>query len=76
MQGGSIKCSLLSYNGCNSLHNMGFQRHKTRLEKEVRKLKYLICKMAGYSSRECRIFRDWTFNKVMKIARGESKPIR
>jgi len=32
--------------------------------------------MAKCLPREARIYRDWTFNKVMMIAKGEAKPIK
>jgi hypothetical protein len=55
---------------------MGFQRHKTPEEKELRRNKYwCLTEIGKLDDNEARVFRDWTKNKVWMIINGEAKPI-
>jgi len=54
---------------------MAFQPHETYLEREVRALKYMILRMNGCSVKDACKMRDWTYNKVCMIIRGEGNPV-
>ena len=54
---------------------MGFQRHESYMEKQVRKLKYQILIAHGIPSDKATRYRDWTYNKVMMICKGEATPV-
>jgi len=55
---------------------MTFRHHDTDEEKEDRNLRYRLLRNSGIPPRLAHIFRDWTDNKIMKIALGEAQPIR
>lgn len=46
---------------------MGFQKHKTKEQKELRKAKYTLLRAVGFNEVTARRLRDWRLNCVIKV---------